>query len=246
MLGKRRYKKFNPGAYNNRPYKKPKYTPKRGRSNAPLKRMQNMRTGGYLGIEKKFKDHTLDSTVVSLTNLLSSSLHDPPSGSLCTIAQGDGESERDGKKVTLKTLLVTVILRTADNVGVENAIRLLVVKDTQSNGAQLTPSYVLESPPQTIDTLSTHRNLQYTTRFNVLYDKIHYLKTTPFYSTQVSGSSPIKVIKLAFDLNNTVVNYTDTSASISNIMDNSYHLMAVADRNATVTMSYSSRVRFIG
>ena len=95
-------KRTLPSSFNNTPY-----TPPRKRSAAItlsrppayrqnyqyqnyLKRKSNVRTGGFLGKEKKFADYSVAALNVGTTW----SLVDPSTGALNAVAQGNGESEQ--------------------------------------------------------------------------------------------------------------------------------------------------------
>lgn len=63
----------------------------------------NTRVGGFLGIEKKFQDYQVDSSIVGT---VASSVNDPTSSVNClnAVAQGDGQSSRDGKEIRMLSL----------------------------------------------------------------------------------------------------------------------------------------------
>lgn len=203
----------------------------------------NYRTGGYIGMETKFIDHEYGSTTVNF--VIPTSLTDPAVGSLSAISQGDGESNRDGRKVTLKSIHINGnVTRTSGTNS--SRVRLLLVHDSQTNGSALSPEDVLLIPTSAT-ALATYafRNLQHTSRFKVLYDKTFTL--TPslgFDGVSAVSNTPEVNFKINKKLNMPVT-YKDTSADVANITDNSLHLMCVTDSTGVV-LQYNVRTRFVG
>lgn len=243
ILGKRSYRKYNNGAqYNNRPFKKPRYSRKR---TTATRRLLNYRTGGYSNIETKFVDYNVALSGVS--NIISGAKHDPAVNCLNAIAQGDGESDRDGRKATIKSLHIkgTVTAAEADKFGTK--VRVIIVKDTQTNGVQLSPIDVLQVPPGQINQIDAFRNLQYTSRFKVYYDKTFVLNPVPYWNTLGAvavGNEPRRDFTVNLTNLNCNVIFDGTTADVSTITDNSFHLLAYTDQGAAVT--YNSRCRFVG
>lgn len=200
--------------------------------------------------ELKFLDTYL--TAQSLGTTVAGSEVDPATF-LClnAIAQGDGESNRDGRQVVVKSINIrgdvsqTAIQDQAD-ARASTVVRLLLVKDKQTNGAQLNAEDVL------LDTsgldVHSHRNLQYEQRFEVLWDKTIQLDFTTSQSDGVNTAStagqkkPFHIYK-KLDM---PVNFTDTTAVVGSIADNSLHLIALATVAGSCTISYQARCRFFG
>ena len=73
----------------------------------------NVRTGGFLGIELKFLDCAWNSVTINTSTDGSSGELQPSSGCTSAIsvpAQGDGESQRDGRKYTIKSMWLNGIV----------------------------------------------------------------------------------------------------------------------------------------
>lgn len=217
----------------------------------PSRRTANMRTAGFLGIETKFHDcYKAPAAVVATT---ASAEQDPAANASClnAIAQGDGESNRDGRKCLLKSLQIkgqinsTVQSDQADIVE-PPMCRVVVVIDHQTNGAQLNSEDVLKDAAG-LDMCSL-KNLQYSRRFTTLYDQVHTL------SPAVAGSDGACTMSVNFSpcyfqlykKLNLPVNFTNTTSDIANIMDNSIHVIAIASGSGLCTLGYQSRVRFVG
>ncbi len=214
-------------------------------------RSPNPRTGGFIGMELKFLDTFLSNHTVVET--VAGSEIDMSSGSqLClnAIAQGDGESNRDGRKCVLKSVQVRGKLHLATQADVANAeigetCRILLVWDKQTNGAQLNSEDVLLDGSG-VDLLSL-RNLQYSQRFQVLAEEMVDLQWS---NSQTDGTNTASVggeakhFEMFRKLNIPVV-HTGTTGVVASISDNSLHLIAIA-AGADITLSYQARVRFVG
>lgn len=134
-------------------------------------------TSGYYGRfsraggEMKFHDVSVDDAVIAATMTINN---------LTIIAQGNNESQRIGRKITIKKISwkyrialnsKTDADQTADNV------RFMLVQDIQTNGAQFTALNLLET-----DTWQSFRNLANSSRFRVLMTKD--------VSVNVTGAAP--------------------------------------------------------
>lgn len=244
-LGKRKYRPFINQGYANRPFKVARTGRRRGRTNALLKYRQNLRSGGYLGIEKKFADHNVILQPLTHNDIPAARV-DPAANCLCAISQGDGESQRDGKRVTLKTLVLHYKIKCLNTVLENVNVRIVLVKDTQTNAAVFNPNQVFLPTTSPDSSILAFRNLQYTSRFQVMYDKVHKIRNQIFYNGAIDRSNEDQlIVRKVFDLKNTIVNYTAATADVNVIMDNSYHLLAITDY-PNIVLSYETRVRFVG
>ncbi len=216
----------------------------------PRPRM-NLRTGGFLGLEMKFADIETDNDAFATTW---ATMEDATNDSISGVAQGDGESQRDGRIYNIHSVHIRCVAHVAASESVVNPQstfrgRICLVWDTQTNGAQLTATDVMDGG-LTDDTLAW-RNLQHTKRFKVLWDKDFTI--IPYGQTNEGGvnlfangsytsrifkynkvfSKPIKVICQA------------TTAVIAAISDNSLHIIGVAN-SAAVLLNMQVRIRFTG
>lgn len=234
--------------YNNRAFKRPRYTLPPGHMrrratpyNVNRWRPLNARTAGFLGIENKFVDYEV--TAGNIQQTVGASGADP-AGPDClnAIEQGDGENQRDGRKVTLKSIHIRGKVESQANTACQ--VRIVLVHDTQTNGATIDPANVLLPPVS--GTLATHafRNLQYSKRFRILYDRKWVINPQPVFNAVTVSSNQDKIFKIDKNLN-IAVNFTGTTPVVANIADNSLHLMAITD-SAPVQLQYTSRCRFVG
>jgi len=239
----------------------------RGRSSSALNRFKrsagmsarqvsNMRIGGFLGIELKYVNYARSAlALVSPVAAVGGTVD--PATALClnAIAQGDGEQQRDGKQVQVKSCYVTGVIDIPATVNQTTAkniptVYIALVLDKQTNGAQLTSELVFENPSGASTTAANPlRNMQYTSRFDVL-DSVCVELEQPqvsFDGTNLETSGSRTPFKLSWT-GDLMTQFTGTGATISVIQDNSLHLIAFAgpDLTAAPVISYNSRVRFVG
>jgi hypothetical protein len=214
-------------------------------------RSLNSRVGGYLGLEKKFVDHEYSSTLVQT---VASAEADPAINHLCGITQDDSQNGRDGRHVRLESLHIQGHLKMASYDSATRPdnfyVRLFVVLDTQTNGAQFNAEDVLSAPTDSTLSPDAMRNLQYVGRFKML-------KTMTLVPTLNPGDNAGSNHEAAGDalpfemhirLKGLDVHHTGTSSAVSNVADNSIHLIAIKSEGTTVTttLKYVARTRFYG
>lgn len=215
----------------------------------------NYRTGGFDDIEVKFVDFTYDAAIVGA---LAGSETDPGGagaqtapGCLNGITQGDGESNRDGRKCTLTSVYVQGTIQMdaiEDANGLTNArtVRLALVLDKQTNKQQLSAEDVFTDPGELP---FGFRNLAFTQRFQVLWDKTYNMQATAASGTAASGANDTAGMRRNFKIYKKLripVIHTGTTNSVTSISDNSLHLVSWCDAGGACTLKYNSRVRFTG
>lgn len=221
----------------------------------------NRRTGGFIGTEKKFIDYEYIEQAVPAT--LAGSEADPTTvgaqtsvGCLNAVAQGDGESNRDGRKMLMKAIQINGVLQLGqtETTGLNSPhfVHIALVLDTQTNGAQLSAEQVFNDPTSALIDAYTFRNLQYASRFRVLASKKITLQSQ-IAASDVGDAFRSGAVLKPFSINkklNMAVLHNGTTASVTNITDNSLHLICVRSTTqsgtGSVLLSYTSRLRFEG
>ncbi len=238
-------------------------TAKRRRFDAPMRAAfprtrrpsSNVRTGGFTGIEVKFLDSSVVGTsVLAPTDAAGAEVDPSTLLALNAIAQGDGESNRDGRRCVLKNVYVTGHIRCpkqANQTAGDDSAQIFValVWDKQTNGAQLNSEDVYTNPGANAQTAAVPlRNLQYSQRFQVL-DTVALDFSGPtiaYDGTNVEQSGLVKPFKLSKKIN-IPCQYTGTTGVVANIADNSLHIIAYASNVDLVPIiDYNARVRFVG
>ncbi len=212
------------------------------------RRLLNQRTGGFLGKELKFFDVDENAGVFTTTW----AVQEPDTTNLTAVAQGDGESNRDGRKyamhsIHLKGMVSFPTTESATAPVADSSVRLVLVLDTQTNGAQLTATDVMDGGGS-VDLLS-FRNLQFTKRFKVLWDKLITVKPQGTNEGAINLFANSNTQRL-FSFNKKFakpipVTMKGTTADIANVTDNSIHLIVVGT-DASLNLQYQSRLRFTG
>lgn len=218
------------------------------------KSMANVRTGGFLGIELKYVDSALVSSALAAPTAAAGGEQDPATLlALNAIAQGDGEQQRDGKQVCIKSVYVSGVVDVPVQANltagtIDPLIYVALVLDKQTNGAQLNSEDVFVNPgASAVTAASPLRNLQYTSRFQVLDSVVLHppARQLSFDGTNIESSGT----RVPFKLSNTsdiITNYIATGAVVAAIQDHSLHVIAYTSTTTGATISYNARVRFVG
>ncbi len=220
------------------------------------KQISNARIGGFLGIETKFYDQKLIASTLTGPTDATGGEHDPSATVLMnTVVQGDGESNRDGRKITMKNIYIQghidVPLK-ANQTATNQAFICMValVLDTQTNGATIASENVFTNPGASIKTAAQpFRNLQFTKRFRVLkrLEIQGHQQEAVWDGTNLEFMGYQLPFKIYVDLKNIRVLYSATTETVANITDNSLHLIAfVSNTGQAPTINYHSRLRYVG
>ncbi len=213
------------------------------------------RTGGFTGIERKFYDTSLIGAALTAPTDATGGEHDQ-SATICmnSITQGDGESQRDGRKCTVQSAYVKGVINCpaqANQTATDAASKIYIalVLDTQTNGAQLNSEDVFKNDgANAITAASPMRNMQFTQRFRIL-DTAELVMQNPNISwdgTNMEQQGLVSPFQLSSNIEFSS-QYSGTTESVANITDNSLHIIAYCNENGLApTISYNARVRFVG
>ncbi len=120
--------------------------------------------------EMKFLDQIIDVADVSASGVIASS-------SICVIPNGTGESERIGRKLTIKKIQAKISLvlpSFSAFTSTTDLIRVILYHDKQCNGTALTNLSTLLANQTD---LFSFRKLENSTRFNFIWDKTYALNS---------------------------------------------------------------------
>ncbi len=163
------------------------------------------------------------------------------SDALLTIAEGSGESNRVGRKIWLKSINIRILLSKSQDADQDQIIaRVLIVQDTQCNGALPAVTDVLE----TADELS-YLKLNNTGRFRILKDKLVVLQSQAGFSVASPAgeySSKVALVKFRKKCNIPVM-YNGTAGTIDQIPSNNIFAIGIASA-AVGNWSVACRFRF--
>lgn len=215
----------------------------------------NQRTAGYLGMELKFVDYGYSAVLAAPADATGGEADPGTALALNSIAQGDGENQRDGRRATIKSAYVTGIVSfgaSQDQPDPDSAptVFIALVMDSQTNAAQLNSEDVFTNPgASALTAASPLRDLQYSQRFKVLdsvcIDNWFKYGQTDGVST-ASYNGPSRAFKLSWT-GDMITNFVGTTAVVGSIADYSLHVVAYCTTTENApTLSYNSRVRFMG
>lgn len=224
----------------------------------------NARSGGFLGMERKFHD-TGDAFSTMSTHWDSvTAMRDPATPlSLNGVAQDDGEQSRDGRKMVIDSIQVNGHCYVTQDETVATPVnwqqyRVAIVLDKQTNGAQMTADQVFVAGGAGEDLLA-YRNLQYTSRYDVLYDsgvlQIETGNTVDPNSTAganqtYSNWGSVTPFSMYHKFKGGLpVTFNNTTGVIGSVVDNSLHIIAICSSSpsgTTHSFHYTARIRFYG
>ncbi len=217
--------------------------------------LANIRTGGFLGIENKFVDYSIVATAIGSPAGSAGGEMDPAGSVNClnAVAQGDGEQQRDGRKIKLNSVhlrghIHRAVATDQADMRTGGAVFIALVSDAQTNGTQLNSEDVYENSSGNADgAVHSFRNLQYTQRFKVLWSRLYSFDApnagTDGTNTNSTGGQ-IRNFKVDIPLS-FVTQFSASTAVVASINDTSLHVIAFAT-DAGYTLTYLSRVRFVG
>jgi len=237
--------------------------PGRAKAGYQKRASMNQRTGGLLGIEKKFYDTFKADTLVPSSADWTGGEFNPAATISClnAVTQGDGPTQRDGSSITMKSIFlqgyVTVDLMEAQTAPFPSfAFRFALVLDTQCRGAELNAEDVYGTPGSTAfqAVFGPLRNMSYSTRFKVLKQKLIVINPPTLSSFQVNDFSQSEITRSWSMKHNfgsgLKVRYLvgGTTEQVANITDNALFLIALSTSAGIGTQSagYTSRIRFVG
>lgn len=187
--------------------------------------------------EKKFLDTdlgTIDTVGQALEKV-----------NLNVVPQGDAESERNGRKITVRNIYVkgTLKLNAATAAtSTSTVIGLMIVVDTQTNGAAFAATDLLEA-----DEWVSYRNLANQTRFKVLWKKDISLSSSGATATGAAYAfgENIRAFKKGIKCNIPIeYDNSATTGAVATQRVNSIHFVAHSTKNNLVTLDGTARIRF--
>lgn len=201
------------------------------------------RTGGYYGrfaganAELKFHDQTVDDAIIAAGGVLTTSIN--------LIAQGTGESERIGRKCTIRSIFWrgSLSLAAAELQGNPHdgeRFRLILYQDKQTNGAAATALGILEAV-----TVDDYRNLANSGRFNILYDHhmVINLATTSHFAVNSFSWSGVQRNFTFFKKCSIPLEFDNTVGALTELRSNNLGLLIVSE-SGTGTLVSRIRLRF--
>lgn len=214
-------------------------------------RSLNIRTAGFLGIERKFANFEAQADAFTTSW---ATMQDATIKSVSAVAIGNTESTRVGRVYHITSIHLRGTCESgvveADGAPTQTQVcRFVLVHDTQTNGAELTATDVMDASGT--DDFIAFRNLQFTKRFRILMDKTIAVRPIAL-NEGASNLFASAVTRVPWKFNRTFkkpikVTCKGTTAVIASVTDNSIHMIGIANNVFTTpTLTYQCRVRFTG
>lgn len=218
--------------------------------------LKNMRQGGFVGQELKYFDtsNILDA-LVAPTDAAGGEVDPGTLLTLCCPVQGSGATNRDGRRIVMKSIQLSGSIITAPNpdeadMPAQAQYFVALVQDTQTNAAQLSSEDVFANPGANAATAANpFRDLERSTRFKVL--KSWYLKQpmlTSLNDAAATGSVSGSAVRFSYYSKLSIpVEFVANAGTVADVQDNSLHLIAYTNSTGLApSISYNCRVRFVG
>lgn len=231
----------------------------RGRVRARTYQALNQRTGGLLGIEKKFLDIQRSGLALTAPTGAEGGEINPSAGCtgcLSAPAQGDGPTNRDGNKIVVCEIGLTGAISIGAQAAQTSAdtlceVFVCLVQDMQTNGVTLNSEDVWTNPTaNAILAANLFRNMSFTSRFKVLKMKVlkFQMPAIAGISASLEQAGMIKTFKMKWKGSIPVTFTTaSTTADVANVTDNSIHCIAYANNlSLQPFILYNARTRFYG
>lgn len=246
-------------SYANKPYKKPRAAIVAS-ARPKYMRVQGRSAGALVASpENKYYDTTFPATAMAATAASWASTEMDPATklTLCCPVQGTGISDRVGRKIHVTKLKLrgTVgysVAGSLSSVSSMPEVRILIVQDLQTNGAQLNGEDVMASSATAAvaNQILTYQNLANFGRFKVLKDKQLDFKTGIAANNASATTISQELSSISFKCTlkfrkPVVVHFNSTNGgTVADIVDNSFHVLALGS-NTSCTLAYECRVVFV-
>ncbi len=215
----------------------------------------NLRTGGFTGIELKYFDSFLNDAALSSSTNAQNGENDPlTANALFTPVQGTGATNRLGRKVQIQSIdikgFVEVPVANGINQLVETTmIFVALVQDRQTNAAQMSSEDMFINPAGNVNLgAAPLLELERQARFTVL--RSWNFAIAPKFAVGTLAAMDVTAQRVAFDAQIPVkipVEFVGDGGTVSDIVDNSLHVIAWASSQApNPRIYYRCRCRFVG
>ncbi len=191
--------------------------------------------------EVKFLDTTINDAAVTMTGQVSNSFN--------LIVRGDGDSERIGRKVWIKSIHVRFeyFLPQQTNqadIGVGDQLRIMMIQDKQANGAPSTVLNILETAVK-----ESYRNLANSSRYRVFYDRNVVLNRRVAVTDGTNTSTSPTVIghfEKYTRINTVPIEFDGATGALSEIRSNNFFMLFISQVGVIGVQNSLVRIRYNG
>lgn len=196
------------------------------------------RMSGQGGTEWKFFDTDFTEGPIGINGTLLSSMN--------LIPQGVNESERNGRKCTIKSIQWRweIRLGTQNNVSnppVADTIRMIMYVDRQTNGTAAVPTDILDT-----DDYQSFRNLQNMTRFHIILDKLVVLNYQTLTESGMGNFNASEIHKdgILYKTCNIPIEFLGSTGGITELATNNIGILLLSRNGLAGNINSTLRVRF--
>lgn len=231
-----------PNTYKRRAIRNPyKYRPKRGHK-AEEKRIK--KTVNEMSYLRKVKQSKYLDGVWNITTSTAGTVY----GSLNTIGQGDGSTNRNGDKVQVTRLEVSgeINLPTTSTVAdMNDYVRLIVYVDKQCNGANATRAAILDKASPYSFYNPDNQPMNNPKRFRILFDKTFNLNASAagYNGTSIVSGTVRKPFKLTKDMK-VNLQYNGATGVVSELNNSNLGMLAISSQGAA-TINCDIKTHFV-
>ncbi len=202
-------------------------------------------TRGFFGrfsgpnAELKFLDQDInDATIASAGTIFTNGSAE---ATLLRITQGTGETNRIGRKCTIKSINWRFNIRLPEGTATtttSDTVRIILYLDKQCNGAAATAVGILET-----DDYQSFNNLANKSRFRTLMDRTYDLNTDLSGDGTTVDSPRFNMNDSLFKRVNIPIEYDSTVGAIAEIRSNNINML-ILSKNGLCTLDSKMRLRF--
>jgi len=156
------------------------------------------------------------------------------------VATGTDYNTRVGRKVLMKSMNFKLSTYINSACGTGETIRVMIIYDTQANGAAPTVANILQTAAW-----DAPMNLDNRDRFKVLYDKFKSVGAYNFTAGAITTGDFFSPLFKVYKKINLDVNFSGTGATIGSIATGSVYLLTISMNGSGVGYYINSRIRFV-
>ncbi len=218
----------------------------------------NIRSAGFVGIERKFIDSGKVASVVTSGTTLAGREFDPaPENCLNATTQGTGPSQRLGTKISVLNCFINGVVELPTQTSVATAhktplVRVYLLLDKQTNAAQFNSEDVFTTAvADAAAATAPLRNLLFVDRFRILAERTLTLPTQSVAFASDDAKFDIMGHEVPFKIfykfkKPLICLYKASAGTIADIVDNSLHIIAISSTGTNAKIAFNARVRFTG
>ncbi len=197
------------------------------------------------GGEAKFLDQDIDDASIAANGTIFT--NGSAEASLLRIAEGNGESQRIGRKITVRQINWRFTIMLPEGDGLANpknstTIRVILYLDKQANGAAATVTDILET-----DDWQSFNNLANSKRFRTLMDRTYDVMpkagggngTTSDWAEDRISDSLYKKVNIPIEYDNSAV-----TGALATIRSNNINMLILSDTSLDATFESKMRIRY--